>query len=480
MRPIARIRFAASACAFAAHAAALAAACAGSGCVHTQQVHDLVAWGPEAPAIVIEDTTVFPATGTGVLEHRDVVVTGKRITAVRPTGEGAQPPGAVVIDGRGKTLLPGLVDAHVHTQVTGAAPWYVVMPRPEHVLQEALYAGTTTIHDMGGPVDDVIALKRAVADGSVIGPRMLVAGPLISANGGYPESYIKRVLPLLAPVFLPRYTRVVDSPASGKELVDELVDDGVDQIKICLADTPDGTAVLDAATVRAITAEAHARGKKVFAHIDTSKNARLAADNGVDVLAHGVHSTELSVADAEAIAKDGTKVVPTLITFERLYELSHGTVSLSRTEQETVATNIQRSLARVPRGYTLDGDLAHWLEHLTEHRHARLHENVSRLRDAGARILVGTDGHGSTASFPAGIHEEMRRLVEAGIPNAEVLLGATAWSAHASLDNPSFGTVEPGKDADLLLIDGDPLVDITATERIDTIILRGRVVRRLR
>ncbi|HEY4220757.1 MAG TPA: amidohydrolase family protein, partial [Myxococcota bacterium] len=279
-------------------ACAFASCALSSSCIHQQQVHDLVQWTSakqiKTPtAIIVHDVRVFPATSTAALEHQDVIVEGDKITAVRASGS-ALPTGAFVIDGAGKTLLPGLVDAHLHTQVTGAAPWYVVLPNPEHVLQEALYAGVTTAHDMGGPVDAVLDLKQRVARGEIIGPRLLVAGPMLSAPGGYPGAYIRRVLPLLAPIFLPGYTREVATPADGVKVVDDIVGRGVDYVKVALADTPDGTPVIDAATLDAITAEAHKLGKRVFAHIDTAKNARLAADHGVDGLVHAVHSTAMS------------------------------------------------------------------------------------------------------------------------------------------------------------------------------------------
>jgi imidazolonepropionase-like amidohydrolase len=463
-----------------------------SACMHTQQTRNLVAWAPGHDVVVVEDTRVFPATGPDVLEHQTVILADRKIAAIAPAGPAATSALAgvlsvyrvgandvAVIDGRGKTLLPGLVDAHLHTQVTGAAPWYVVLPNPEHVLQESLYAGVTSAHDMGGPLDDVLALKKQLNEGTVIGPRLIVAGPMLTAPGGYPGSYIERVLPLLAPIFLPQFTRSIATPAEGKATVDALADAGVDHIKICLADTPDGTPVMDPATIEAITSEAHAKHKKVFAHIDTAKNARLAADNGVDGLVHDVHSTPLSDDDAKDLAAHQVTVAPTLITFERLYELSTNSLSLSKLERESVAKNLQESLRQMPKGYALNEDLASWLGHLSRYRNERLHDNVKKLHDAGVKILVGTDGHGSTASFPAGIHEEMRRLVEAGVPNVDVLLGATNYAAHESLANPSFGTIEVGKDADLLLVDGNPLVNISDTERIDRVIVRGHVVNRL-
>src|SRR5687768_8151960 len=176
-----------------------------SGCVHLQDTRRLVEWEPSTPLIVFHDVRVFTATSTEVLEHHDVEVRAGRIVDVRPTGSPI-PEGARVFEGEGRTLLPGLVDAHAHTHVTGAPPWYVVIPEPEHALQEAIYAGTTTIHDMGGPTVDVLKLRAMRPDFPK--PRMLVSGMMLTAKGGYPGSYIKRVLPeWLTGVMLSRYAR---------------------------------------------------------------------------------------------------------------------------------------------------------------------------------------------------------------------------------------------------------------------------------
>src|SRR5687768_13515394 len=123
-----------------------------SGCIHFQETRELVAWDEPSPVLVVRDARVFPATldASGnaiVLEHHDVIVRAGRIESIAPTG-GALPAGARVLEGKGRTLLPGLVDAHAHTHVTGAPPWYVVLPAPENALAQSLYAGVTTIHDL--------------------------------------------------------------------------------------------------------------------------------------------------------------------------------------------------------------------------------------------------------------------------------------------------------------------------------------------
>lgn len=461
------------------------AALVGAACVHTQQVRPLVTWEDPgavtaASVLVIQDATVFAATSTDALPHYDVIVRGSVIEAVRPTGE-APPRGARVVDGRGKTVLPGLVDAHFHSHVSGAPPWYIALADPPHVLEEALYAGITTAHDMGGPLEGVLALRAEVDGHARIGPRMKVAGPLLTAPRGYPVSYIERAYPWpISAIGLGDVVVELHDVEEARRTVDTLADAGVDFIKLALAETPDGTPVLGAELVRVVTTRAHERQLRVVAHIDSAKNAVHAVTCGVDILVHGVHSTPLSDDDADAL-RSVRGVAPTLTTFERLWQLKHGQLSLSQIEKESVAENLQRELPRqVERGYVLDAELMAWLGHLDTHRTDRLVTNNSKLRVRGVRILVGTDGHGSTASFPAGIHEEMRLLARAGIPNAEILLGATAWPAQMTGDAPRFGTLEPGKDADLLMVDGDPLADIAATERIALIVARGRVVKRNR
>lgn len=460
-------------------------------CAHDQETRPLIDWAasraPNANDVVVyRDVRVFPATGASdVLEHHDVIVRGAHIEALQPTG-GAIAAGAVVVEGRGSlTLMPGLVDAHGHAQLAGSAPWYPVVANPEHNLEEHLYAGTTTMHDMGGRLDLALSLRQRVLDGEIPGPRLRVAGPFFTPPGGYPESYISRVTPLppaLLAIGMSPYLRRVDHPRDARREVRKLAKAGVDHIKLALASTPDGTPLFDDLVLEAITDAAHDEGLRVMAHVDTAANARRAVQHGVDVLVHGVHSTDLSDDDARAIAHLGshtTMVVPTLITFERLWQLAHDKVAFTAIENETVAPNLRASLAKRPTDFALEPSLTSWLEYLDKHRDARLGSNVKKLHDAGARILVGTDGHGSTASFPAAIHEEMRLLVAAGIAPGEVLMGATSWSAHLSDPAPTYGTLAPSLDADLLLLECDPTKDIACTTRIVEVVARGRRIKRL-
>ncbi|MDP2344680.1 MAG: amidohydrolase family protein [Deltaproteobacteria bacterium] len=450
-----------------------------SGCLHTQDNRALVIAGERPSVLVVRDARVFTATSQEALEHHDVVVRGGKIEAVRPTGEEI-PAGAVVVEGAGRTLLPGLVDAHAHAFVIAAPPWFLVWPEPEHVLQELLYAGTTTYHDLCAPLDDVIALRDRVAAGDVVGPRILASGPMLTAPEGYPVSMTARIMPAFVAWSSRRtHSREPADAAAAKAVVDEFADRGVALIKIALASTPDGTPVIAPAVLDAIVQSAHARGLKVVAHIDTADNALLAARHGVDVLVHGVHSSELTVEQAKEIASHKMVVAPTLLTFERLDELRREAVGFSSLERESIAPNVQHALTHMPEDYALDKDLLAWMDHLDKHRESRLVQNTKRLFDAGVPILVGTDGQGSDGSFPAGIHKEMQLLVKAGVPNADVLLGATARSAHMLLADPSFGTIEAGKDADLLLVEGNPLEDISATEKIVTLIQGGRILQRL-
>lgn len=459
------------------------------GCAHEQQTRALIDWpASRAPGandvVVFRDVRVFPATGPAdVLEHHDVIVRGARIEAVRPTGSAPTPAGAVVVEGRGEaTLLPGLVDAHGHAQLAGSAPWYSVVANPEHNLEEHLYAGTTTMHDMGGQLELALDLKRRVHEGEIAGPRLRVAGPFFTSPGGYPESYISRVTPLppaLVAMAMSPYLRRVDHPRDARREVRRLARAGVDHIKLAMASTPDGTPVFDDIVLESITDAAHDEGLRVMAHVDTAANARRAVEHGVDVLVHGIHSTDVSDDDARAIGERRVMVAPTLITFERLWQLAHDKLAFTALENETVAANLRASLAKRPSDFALEPALASWIEHLSTHRDARMGSNVKKLHDAGARILVGTDGHGSTASFPAAIHEEMRLLVAAGLTPGEVLMGATSWSAKLSDPAPTYGTIAPGLDADLLLLACDPTKDIACTARIVEVVARGRRVKRI-
>ncbi|MBL9037303.1 MAG: amidohydrolase family protein [Archangium sp.] len=450
-----------------------------AGCVVHLPTQRVLVAERAASRIVIHDTSVFTATSTEVTPHHDVIVHRGRIEAILPAGTAPALPGDLTLDGRGKTLLPGLVDMHAHVTLSAAPPWYLALPDVEHNLQAHLYAGVTTVNDLGGAVESLHDARRRIAEGDWLGPRLFFAGTYLTRDDGYPASMLRLVYGKLA-AWLTEDELVtgVETPEAAALAVRRHWADGVTMIKIIVAELPHGAPRLTPEQLDAIVAEAHGLGLKVAAHVDSLDDALLAAAHGVDWLAHGVVTSALSPENAQRLAASGIIVAPTLAIYDNICQLVEQPYVVSPMKAASEPPELlERFSADDVRDAKLDPGFAKWIDAIELNR-AQRKKNALALFQAGVPLVVGTDAQGAVATFAADIHEELRLLVEAGIPNAEVLLGATSRAARLLQAEPPFGTIEPGKSADLLLVDGDPLTDITATSRIAEVIVRGRLLTR--
>jgi len=429
---------------------------------------------------VFKDVSVFDGESPIVHLHQDVVVEAGVISRMSSTGRPI-PANATVIDGRGKTLMPALVDMHTHVTVTASPPWALSMPDRAHNLEAHLFAGVATIADLAGELASVRETRALVDEGALAGPRVYVSGPQVSVKDGYPGAMIRRLYPFpLGALVVALGERGVSTGDDARALVRARVEGGADIIKVAIADTPRDAPVISGALLQVVVDEAHASGKKVFAHVDSREHALMAAQHGVDALAHIVHMSALSDDDAAVIARAGVAVVPTLIVFDRLEQLRARDVRF--TTLEKLSEPVELLLAfegEAIDGYALDAELSSWLDELARHSDAR-RANVSRLSRAGAVILVGTDANGAPGVFPGAIHEELSLLVAAGVPTVDVLRGATSRAARF-LDGPdaAFGVIDTGKRADLILVEGNPLLDVTQTSRIVMVMQDGRTIVRI-
>ncbi len=446
-----------------------------AGCLASYDYPELVARPPAEPApLLFRDVRVFPATGPEALEHQDVGVAGGKILFVGPTG--ATPlPGAKVIDGAGRTLLPGLVDFHVHLTGAPSTPWEPTLPDVEFNGRALLRAGITYAVDMGGDEDELRALAAREASGDWLGPRFRYAGRILTPEGGYPESMVKGLLPWpLGSIAAGRFAAPVDGPAEAKARAEAHLAAGASHLKVAVAQVPFETPVTDAAMLEAIVAAADAAGVKVMAHADTAEHALLAARAGVDVLVHGTHLGELTVEQAKELAARKVAVVPTLDVWDRLDRLRAFEWAPTAAERALYPADfLAQFTPEAAREQSLREDFLRWLDELRAGADRR-REAVRRLHEAGATILVGSDGAGSVACLMGATYlDELRLLVEAGVPPADVLLGATSRAARLLEPEPDFGTVEPGKRADLVLVDGDPLADVGAVSRTVLVVKGG-------
>lgn len=432
---------------------------------------------PPAPELVIRNVTVFPGNVTVPVAAQDVWVRGGRINYVGPTGVRPVSPTAVIVEGAGRTLLPGLIDLHVHVLGSDAPPWNLKLPNAERTLQALLFAGITTIADLGGALGETVTLRDRVAKGELLGPRMFVTGPHITAVNGHPVAMVDVFVPaLLGWLVKPSLGTEVATPKEAIAAVDERVENGADFIKITSDAIPLAAPRLAPQLAAAVVARAHGRGKKVFAHVGTNEDVWRVVTAGVDVLAHGIYKEGVTEGTARLLAEKKVPVIVTLAVFDSLDRLVSGDYESLPLAQFVSDAETLRSYRERPDDFVLPEPFRDYLARLQAVRQARL-DNIAVLRRHGVVVLVGSDSPNVGNPPGAAFHRELDLLVAAGMPPAAVLAAATYGNANV-LGLSHVGAIQPGYQADLLLVEGDPLAHIANIHRIVAVYQDGRLVKR--
>jgi imidazolonepropionase-like amidohydrolase len=386
--------------------------------------------------------------GEQLLEHRTVQVENGRIVA-----EGnLSVRGAEVIDGRGRTLLPGFFDSHVH----------ISQANPEGALRQALALGVTTVLDM---FTNAALLQRLKAIESADPPDVAdlrSAGVGATAPGGHPSEMIGagRGAPMPA----------ITTPEQAAAFVEARVREGSDYIKIIYDDLSGFSSgnwrlpMLSRDTLRALVHAAHQRGKLAVVHIGTEDQARDAIDAGADGLAHMFVGQRAREDFGAFAAQHHVFVIPTLTT---LYTTCGEARGLALAEDPYLKPHLGlewRGFLEQPWPYAKASCAA------TE-------EGLRQLARAGVPLLAGTDAPMPGTTYGASLHDELALLVRAGLTPEQALAAATSSPARA-FGLGDRGTIRPGMRADLVLVEGNPASDIRATRNIIAVWKRGvRVAR---
>jgi imidazolonepropionase-like amidohydrolase len=447
---------------------------AGIGCGRRERAPLVVRPPGAAPTVLLRSVAIFDGLALQRTTPRDVLLDAGRITRVAAPGMIATPPGARVVEGEGLTLMPGLIDMHGHVGNSSAPPWLGGFPDPERNLESYLYCGVTTVLDPADLATQAFARRDAVARGELVGPRIFAAGPMFTAPEGHPVG----VLRLLAPWWIrwyvtPRATRRVASTEEARAAVAALAPLRPDVVKVVVDAVPLGGQTIAPEALRAVVAEARARGIRAVAHVGTTADALAAADAGVAAWMHGVYKERIPDELIPQFVSARIPCVATINVFDSYSDLAEGRRAATELERETVSRETLDSFLPVPQDWASSPTLGPLIRAMADARQAR-RDNVRRLHAAGVTILAGADAQ--TGVFPGpGLHRELALLVEAGLLPAAALRAATADAARfiAATDEPEFGIVAEGKIADLVLVEGDPTTDIAAASRIRMVFQGG-------
>ena len=368
------------------------------------------------------------------------------------------PAGAIVVDERSRTVMPGMTDAHVHLTSTSGEPWYASFTQKysepyaatvglTHALEMA-QGGFTTVRDLGGDTAAVIAVRNAVAEGRFPGPRIKVAGAPLSIIGGHADE-ATGLPPELAEAINEAHLNpsVCTGAEECQKVVRGLAAAGVDWIKIMATG-----GVLDPGTrgleqhftdeeMKAICDMAHFMGLKVAAHAHGAKGIDAAVRAGVDSIEHGTFVDEQGVRDMKA---RGTYYVATLLAFR-------GAASLIGTGKLPAASEAKAQQAFVAWG-----------------------KGLNLAYRNGVKIALGTD---SAVAPHTDANKELELMVsKGGMTPRDALIAATKGGPDLMNLSNETGTLDPGKSADLIAIDGDPLTDPTAVQRVAFVMVQGHPI----
>ena len=418
---------------------------------------------PLAPAavVVIRGATIISATGAPPLVDGIVVIRGERIADVGPAATTDIPPGARIIDARGQYLIPGLIEMHAHLSKSRASAMGLFVAN-----------GVTTVRDMGGDHEELLRWRRDVNEGRRVGPRMLIAGPYLEAARNIER--MRKDPPEARVEPFDRIRIPIGSPDDAARVVRQLAATELDFLKI--------RTVQDRATYLAINRAAAEHGLKVVGHPPALTPDEI-LDAGQDDIEHGfIPRPDDPPRDARMetwrrYARAGVPVVPTLVVFQA------GLEPIDRL-RAIVADDEGRIEPR--RRYLSKFTILDWKEQLLETTPERQQEirklwdplvgYAREMHEAGIELLAGSDVAVLNIFPGSSLHDELKLFVtDLKMTPAEALERATRRSARFLGIGDSVGTIERGKVADLVLLDADPLRDITNTRRIAAVLARGVV-----
>src|SRR5947209_3473606 len=383
------------------------------------------------------------------LDNQAILVEGDKVVSVGPASGNQATSGTTTINLPNATVLPGLIDAHTH--LTGD-PKNIGYPSlgisvPRHALTGAknarltLQAGFTTVRNVGATGYSDVAVRDAINAGDIPGPRMLVSGPALSITGGHCDN---NLLPY-------EYHATSDGAADGIEAVQhkvrEIIKYGADVIKICATggvmskgDDPQASQYT-LEEMKAIVADAHRLGRKVAAHAHGAQGIRWASEAGVDSVEHASYIDDAAIAE---LKKNGTYLVPTLYL---------GDWFMENAEKNRVPDFLLvKAKAVMPAA----------------------RKNVAHAFASGVKVAFGT----GAAVYPHGLNaHEFAVMVKLGLGPLQAIQAATVNDADLLGWSDKVGTIEPGKWADIIAVDGDPVKDVTTLEHVKFVMKGGEVVK---
>ncbi len=428
----------------------------------------------EQRTIAIVGANIFDGTGDRPIKNGTVVIHGDRILEVGPQSEVNLPDDAHVIDARGKWVIPGLIDAHIHffqsaglftrpdvIDLTHLVPhereheWF--RERLSYTFTRYLCSGVTGVLDAGGS-DWVFEIREKARMGDMA-PRVAAVGPLFSTF----KSSMQEIDG--SPVNLVR------TPEDATAAVLRTLKKKPDLIKIWFI-REQGVELEDQLPIyRAAIETSHAHGVRVLAHATELETAKAVLKAGADILAHSVYDRFVDDEFIGLLKSRDVIYITTIVVNEGYEEVLQRRLRVSRVEKTCGDPEIIRSwyLLETPRP---PHHLSQWYERVGK---KVVLENLKRLHNAGVTIAAGSDAGNIGSLHGPSIHRELELMEDAGLAPRDILISATQNAAHVLSRDPEFGTIQKGMLADLVILSANPLLGMRNLRKIDAVVKNGHL-----
>ena len=424
--------------------------------------------GQDVPLAIVEGMLV-DGNGGNPVHDAVVLIQGERIVAVGPRGTVQIPSNAKIVSAGGMTVMPGLFDLHVHLLIMGHGKYDEYFPKYRGRLRkeimpasarELLLHGVTSARDMGANLEDILEVRDLINRGETPGPRLFICGPILQKTLPVSGMFNTQLQALF------RWT--VDNPEDARAKTKKLLDAGVDFIKVIQG------AEMSPAELAAIIEEAHKAGKTVATHGMTEDEIRTVVKAGVDTIEHtGLAPGALPYADdiIKLLIEKNTYVVPTGIV-AWVYKLTQDFPE-RRFNQEVredfppdLVQDLEQSISNFT-GLKYFVDAPGWI--------ASGPMRWRQLISSGVRVVVGTDS-GTPMNFHTdSTWREIQLLVQNGMPPLQAISAATKFPALLMKQEANLGTLEPGKMADVIVVKGNVLEDVSHLQNVVHVIKGGKI-----
>jgi imidazolonepropionase-like amidohydrolase/ABC-type multidrug transport system permease subunit len=434
---------------------------------------------------LIRDARLFLGDGTVIDQGSVLIKDGKIAEIYTGPAPDAKSLRADAIEAAGKTLLPGLIDVHVHLgslglPITDPAAYQNPDQNLDRELSAYLFSGVTAVKSAGDQLDMVLKHRATTASGERLGAELFLVGPLFTTAGGHGTEYSQFMPESMRASFDEQFLRLPKSAEEARAQVNDLKQRGVDGIKAILEGGGGGTLFnrLDPALLKAISEAAHSSNLAIVTHTGNAQDVSDALDAGVNGIEHGSMRDRIPEALFTRMKAMGVTYDPTLAVFEAMQAFVAGKTDLL--DRSLVQQVIPRQwFAQAKESLNAPGaQAARKAIGAYPFRLDLAKQNLADAYRAGVTLVSGTDAGNPLVIHGPGVHRELQLWVEAGIPPAAALQGATYNAARLLRADQRIGLIRKGYEASLLLVDGNPLQDISATERISTVFLKGERVDR--